>query len=377
MATPGPALAFGGGVTTRAALSTVVSVPAGHPYVARIAASPYVTVLPDPPVKGAPAGVWWPPVSLNPAWIREHRHDADLLHIHFGTESFSPEHLRSTIDTAHDVGWPVVVTVHDLEHPQLGDQDAYRAQLEVLVRGADAVITLTTGAAAEISARWGRDAVVIPHPALLYDGAPVRRVRGFEEVRVGVHLKDLRPNVAGPRTVKALVAAVAALRRDGVPVVGEVRLHHRVRDEAARDRVRQLCSATDAVVLIEHERLSDAELAVALSRLDVCVLPYRHGTHSGWLELCWDLGVPVACPAVGHYAEQHTDGSVGTYTPEDDASLTATVATLLRSDSAARAGSERRAELIEARRAVRATIDDVSAETHAGLYRQLIRERRS
>ena len=42
------------------------------------------------------------------------------------------------IDTAHAVGWPVVYTAHDLEHPQLGDQAAYARQLDELVLGADA-----------------------------------------------------------------------------------------------------------------------------------------------------------------------------------------------------------------------------------------------
>ncbi|WP_240555443.1 hypothetical protein [Plantibacter flavus] len=121
----------------------VVSIPAAHPYVGRVSASPEIDVLDDPPVEGAPSGVWWPPVALDPSWIRDHAGDADLLHIHFGTESFPPGHVTACLEAAHEVGWSVVYTVHDLEHPQLEHQGAYGAQLDELVRGADALVTLT------------------------------------------------------------------------------------------------------------------------------------------------------------------------------------------------------------------------------------------
>ena len=40
------------------------------------------------------------------------------------------------------------------------------------------------------------------------------------------------------------------------------------------------------------------------------VLPYRFGTHSGWLEACRDLGTTVVAPDCGYYADQ---GPVLTY----------------------------------------------------------------
>ena len=48
----------------------------------------------------------------------------------------------------------MVYTAHDLEHPQLGDQAAYARQLDELIVGADAAITLTEGAASAIRDRW-------------------------------------------------------------------------------------------------------------------------------------------------------------------------------------------------------------------------------
>ncbi len=343
-----------------------VSVPAGHPYVARVTADRGVTVLADPTPDGAAPGQWWPPVVLDPEWITAHAGDADLLHLHFGTESFTPGHLAACVDAAHAVGWPVVLTVHDLDHPQLTDQSRYLAQLDVLIPRVDALITLTPGAAAEIAARWGRRALVMPHPRLLSGVPPRVPPTGGCRV-IGLHLKDLRPNVDPIGATRALLSALADPALDGLGTRAEIRMHRRVRDPRARDAVRALCASSPLVTLIEHDRLDDAELERSLAGLDACVLPYAHGTHSGWLELCWDLGVPVAAPAVGHYGDQHPDGSVAVVAPGG-------LATALRGllATGTRAGTADRDALVRARRDLRAVADlDVSTR-HRDLYRELL-----
>lgn len=364
----------GTGSSTPPAAVRVASVPAGHPYVAAAVAGPGVEVLPDPTPAGAAPGRWWPPVVLDPRWVREHAADADLLHVHFGTESFSPQHLADTLDAAHAAGWPVVLTVHDLEHPQLVDQAPYAAQLDTLVPRVDALVTLTAGAADEVRRRWGREALVLPHPRLLGAHVPadVPREHGTDELLVGLHLKDIRPNVDAVGATRRLVEAVEALNATGWRVRAEVRVHRQVRDAGARDAVRALCAAAADVVLVEHDRLDDEALALALSRLDVCVLPYAHGTHSGWLELCWDLGVPVAAPAVGHYADQHRDGSVAGF---GDDGLAAALRDLAAAPTTTRSGSPGRAAQVRARRANRERTDAAVRAAHADLYRRLLAER--
>lgn len=352
---------------------TIVSVPAGHPYVRQTTADPRVSVLPDPVAPGADPAVWWPPAALDPTWIRAHADAASLLHIHFGTESFPPGHLTACLEAAHAVGWPVVYTLHDLEHPQLTDDSGYLAQLDELVTGADAVTTLTVGAARAVRERWGRHATVIPHPSVLPRSAAIEPARGAGRV-VGVHLKDLRPSVDGPGTVRALEAALTALRDAGHDVRGEVRLHHRVRDADAAAEVRALCAASAVLDLVEHERLADDELFAALASLDACVLPYRHGTHSGWLELCWDLGVPVAAPRIGFFAEQHADDTVASFAPGDAAELAQALAGLWVAPSA-RPASAARDALVDERRALRAVTDAAIAERHAELYLHLLESR--
>jgi hypothetical protein len=104
----------------------------------------------------------------------------------------------------------------------------------------------------------------------------------------------------------------------------------------------------------------------------VCVLPYAHGTHSGWLELCWDLGVPVAAPAVGHYGDQHRDGSVATFGDDD---LPDALRALAAAPTSTRAGTPERAAQVRERRADRDRTDAVVRAAHAGLYRRLLAER--
>lgn len=358
----------------------VASVPAGHPYVARVlapsgGAPAVISVLPDPIPAGAPAGQWWPPAILGLGWIDAHHDDAQLLHLHFGLESFTVDELVAAVDSAHRAGWPVVQTVHDLENPQLADQTTHEQQLDALLPLVDAVITLTPGAAASIAARWGRSAVVLPHPRLLADDIEPPRGLVHDVPVIGIHLKDLRPSVDGPGAVAALLHALDLLRSRGVAATGEVRLHRRVRDEEQRQLVRELCRGRNDVVLLEHERLDDAGLAHSLAHLDVCVLPYRSGTHSGWLELCWDLGVAVAVPEVGFLLEQHDDPATIAAFSLDDRGISLADALERLLVTAPPPGSEARRQLSAERLEARAIIDAATARAHAELYSELLAER--
>ena len=60
----------------------------------------------------------------------------------------------------------------------------------------------------------------------------------------------------------------------------------------------------DHVEVRVHPYFTDDELWDYLSSVSVSVLPYRFGTHSGWLEACFDLGTAVVAPSCGFYSEQ-------------------------------------------------------------------------
>ncbi len=339
----------------------VASVPAGHPYVAHLGTRGVVR-LPDPTPPGAPPGRWWPPQALDPAWIAANADRFDLLHVHFGMEARRPDEFEATVAALRAAGRPLVHTVHDLEHPQLSDQAPHLALLDVVVPAADALVTLTAGAAREVERRWGRRPVVVPHPHLLPLDAPLPPGRAGRMRTVGLHLRDLRPNVDGPGTVRRLLGAVAALRAGGEPVVARVVLHPHVRDAAARAEVRRLCAAASFVTLTEAPRPADAALHAELADLDASVLPYRHGTHSGWAELCWDLAVPVVTAPVGHVAEQHPELVC-------DADLEAGLRRALAQPGP---GTAARVALQRARRGHRRTQADRIAAAHLELYARVL-----
>ena len=336
----------------------IASVPAGHVYVRHLAhptVDDGVHRLPDPPVPGAPPGQWWPPPMLEPSWVRAHAAEFDVLHVHFGYDDRSPAQLSALVAAVRSVGRALVVTVHDLRNPHFADRAAHDAALDVLVPAADAVLTLTAGAAAEIARRWGRRAVVVPHPHVVPPdraAAPRPEHAGFV---VGLHAKSVRANSDPVPVARALAAALADL--PGARL--RVDAHD---DERGRAVAAALAADRPGIDVRVHPPFSDDELWDYLAGLDLSVLPYRFGTHSGWLEACHDLGTAVLAPDCGFYAEQAPCLSYGHDEHRlDDASLAAAVRRAYRERPAWRAEPA-------ARSAQRATV----AAVHAQVYREAI-----
>jgi hypothetical protein len=351
----------------------VASVPSQHPYVENLiphSAAAGVVRLPDPIRPGAPAGQWWPPVMLDAEWIGRNASTFDLMHVHFGTESLSTAELAAVVRRLKAEQAPLVFTVHDLVNPQLTDQRRHLEHLEVLIEGAAELLTLTAGAADEVERRWGRRPTVTPHPQLwpLDQTAPAGRRQ--EPLVLGTHLRDLRPNIDGVGAVSALIGAVQTLCDAGTPAVGRVHLRDVVRDVSAAARIVDLVErAGEAVTLIRSPRTSDLELAESIADLDVSVLPYRFGTHSGWAELCFDLGVPIAGAPIGFIAEQHP----GEFVPAASADSLAAAVIALTEGRASRGepnrpGSAARRALVESRRALRRVAQPEIARTHLSAY---------
>lgn len=274
--------------------------PAGHPYIRNISdtsATPGFHVLPDPPVPGAPAGQWWPHQALELTWLRTHHERFDLLHLHFGYEHLSVGDLRSVVETLRVHGKPLVLTVHDLRNPHQTDPGPHREALDVLIPSADAVITLTPGAAEHIASTWGRVATVIPHPHVV-DPRRARRAstRGRRDSFViGVHAKSMRANCDAVAVAEQLARTTSTLPDSRLVV-------HAHDDDGGRRAAEELEQRGIAVTV--GPPFSDSELYDYLEGLDVSVLPHRFGTHSGWLEACHDLGTTVVAPDCGFYHEQ-------------------------------------------------------------------------
>ena len=194
----------------------VASVPSSHVYVQHLAPEHggRVRRLPDPvPVEPSRSTrqTWWPPVMLHPTWIAQHTFD--VFHLQFGFDGWRPEDLAAVVRSVQDRGRPFVYTVHDLRNPHHRERALHDSQLDALVPAADAVVTLTPGAAVEIERRWNRQAVVVPHPHVV----PLRTIERMQRrphnppggsFRVGLHVKSLQGSAAPLQILPTLVRAV-------------------------------------------------------------------------------------------------------------------------------------------------------------------------
>lgn len=349
----------------------IASVPAGHVYVRRLthpAGDDVVRLSDPPPPEASTVEQWWPPVMLSPGWVTANADTFDVFHIQFGFDACSADDLRRLVAELRAAAKPLVYTVHDLRNPHQPDRTLHDRALDVLIPAADALITLTPGAAAEIHRRWGRDARVLPHPHVV-DEPWLHHPRPERDERVvGLHLKSLRANM-NPLPVLRILAGLVA-ERPGMKLVVDV--HTDVVTPGMRNYDEHVASLlhggrmTGRFDVHVHDYYSDDELYDYFQRLDLSVLPYRFGTHSGWLEACYDLGTRVLAPDVGYYADQkpgvlsyHVDGE----TPDaaDIASaldVVLTAAEPWRADPGARL--RERTEL---------------AEAHRDLYVDLLRRR--
>jgi hypothetical protein len=340
-----------------ALLLRVASVPSSHLYVRHLShpdGAETVVRLPDPvPADGrvVPGG-WWPPLMLEPSWIARNHRRFDVFHVHFGFDAIDTKVLRNVV---HELGLrrkPLIYTVHDLRNPHHPEPQAHAAQLDVLVPAADEVITLTPGAARAIKLRWGRDALVLPHPHILDPDRIECAREPTQRFVIGVHVKSLRANMDPFPVLDALTDTVADL--DGA--VLQINVHDEIFQPGnhwyAPRTGAALCAYArrPEVELRVHPYFSDAQLWDYLSALTVSVLPYRFGTHSGWLEACFDLGTAVIAPRCGFYEQQHPCETYEfTETTFDAESLNHAVRTLYQrhcdADNAARATwAQRRAE---------------------------------
>lgn len=293
-------------------LIRIASVPAEHVYVRHLdqvgdLASVVRLKDPAPLVDTAIEGQWWPPTMLTPRWVQMHHQDFDVFHIQFGFDAQDPAHLASVVEELRRRGKPLVYTVHDLRNPHHADRQAHDAHLDVLIPQADKLITLTSGAADAVEQRWGRRPQVIAHPHVVEIDrmrAPIKPADN--RFVVGIHAKSVRASMNPLAVIEALTPLTAQLPNLHL----QVDIHHDVFDSAGTRHDRslvQFLSAAAARGLIDlnvHHCLTDDELWDYLQSLDVSVLPYRFGTHSGWLEACYDLGTTVVAPTCGYFGEQ-------------------------------------------------------------------------
>lgn len=241
----------------------------------------------------------------------------DVVHVHFGYDYLVPESVEEVVDHLARTEVPMVVTVHDIVYPVEDDSRPRRAHTGTLVEAAESVVTLTEVAAQELWVRWGVEPMVVPHPRVLEEAEISAAVRDAAHLRdgpdstvVGVVLERMGENIEGLELLDLLAPVVDGLSGTHLRIVVEAEAW---RDACGEDGDHHIVAELEetgeweSVRLVRYDALEWTGVIAEFAALDVCVLPYRFGTHSSWLELCRDLGVTPVFPAVGCLQQQWFD----------------------------------------------------------------------
>ncbi len=255
----------------------------------------------------SPTGSGKAPAAFDIGWLEAHLHQVDVLEVLGVPRRHDVADVRKAIEATKEAGKPLVFTGYHLSDPNGVDDGRYGAQLDELVPNADAVVTLTETAAAEMGRRWNVSPSVLPHPHAV-DFVRMRRPHPprSSQLVVGVHLASLRGTTDPVELTRSLCSAARQ--------VGDVRLvvslHENVLDagSAAYDptAARAISEAVHEVggTVRAHRPFGEAELWDHIYSLDVCVVPGLHGSHSIWPEACYDLGTHAVVPSGSHAAGQ-------------------------------------------------------------------------
>lgn len=261
----------------------VVHHPRRHPYVDRIAGHHDD----DPAIDDV-----WDVDALVAARI-------DAVQLHAGFEHIGPDDMWAWCTALKECGIRLAHTVHHIDNPYLVDQRPHHRRVAALVRHADELDTLTPSASAEIAARWGRRALVVPYPPLVVD-AVIDQVRRRPPIE-----RPVLVWLGAPRPSIDLDVVVDVVERVAHPVELVARLDGwDALDDDGRDRIVAAVARSASGELVITGCPTNAELVEVLAQRPAIVLPEAWGTHSGLVRLATDLGVPALVPAVGCHADQ-------------------------------------------------------------------------
>jgi hypothetical protein len=250
------------------------------------------------------------PLNATFDWLcaREDLRFFDVLHIHFF--EFTPAAtLQRALDKCLTCGRRIILTVHETAPMFPRNRPAYQEGLATICTAAHRVLTLTRGGASALLTLLPfveRRLVVIPHGFVLHPDSPAwgRAGSGGERVEYALY-GAFRPN----RDTYTLLlnwyfgllhhrARLNILSRAiAPPDVRDPALHiPAIMEFLQRDRERI------RVVMAPHP--ADVQVVDFLSRCDVLLMPYTWGSHSGQLELAFDLSLLPVISDVGFYDEQ-------------------------------------------------------------------------
>lgn len=281
-------------------MTRVVHLPARTPYARKLVGADLAIV------NGArtESGVLVPR-DASFGWLAQQAHFDffDALHIH-SVELAADDDIDVVLDRCMAAGKSVVSTVHDV-YPMFGpDPDSYAATLRKLTSRGVPLVTLTAGAADALAEILDLEVspLVLPHGYVLHpddDRWESTAARSFRYAMYG----GFRPNRVMYPVIANLLFGTEPSTRLGIltRALSPIELRE---CQDARDTLTAALAQPERLDLRLRPFPDDDEIVDFLAGVHALVMPYLWGTHSGQLELAFDLGVIPVISNVGFFPEQ-------------------------------------------------------------------------
>ncbi|MDF9803590.1 hypothetical protein M2436_002137 [Streptomyces sp. HB372] len=246
------------------------------------------------------------PADVTASWLLDHTPLTwlDVLHLHH-IDIEEPAVLERLLDACAAAGVRVVFTAHDTR-PMHGALDTFARRLHLLLAADAHWVFLTETSRTELTDLLGKrpPSTVVPHGYVVPPETLLRRERTpYPAARFLLYgasrpsRDQLSPVINWSLGVTDPASTLRLLLRAFSPA--DFTPHGPV------PLLLQTARQDPRISLSMRPYPTDAEVTEAGLAADILLLPYLWGSHSGQLELAFDLNLIPVCSRTGHLPEQH------------------------------------------------------------------------
>ncbi|MER7604718.1 hypothetical protein [Nocardioides sp. NPDC127503] len=280
----------------------VAHLPARTPYVRKLRNHEFVSINGTTLTNGHHV-----PDALSASWILDRRplDWVDVVHLHH-IEFEDETVLGELLSACDDAGVRVVHTIHDLT-AMFGTTEDLHRKIQFVHEAGATLLCLTGGSATQLNRIVGEETKtwVAPH-GYVVDPETIARLDRLDSDGTSRFLMygALRPNRDYLSTLVNWALHTGAEDRLHLLMRGLSQAHMADPGQHAMDVARTAMTCPRIEVTMRGYP-SDDDIINAGRQADVLVMPYRWGTHSGQLELAFDLGLLPLSSDVGCLRDQH------------------------------------------------------------------------
>lgn len=306
-----------------------------------------VSDVPRPEVVGSLPVAPWGSVHRAVSAARAFR--PDVVHVQFAVAAYGvliPALMR-LVDQLRQLGFPVVVTMHEVTRDTDSLRGPGRALYRRVARGADRIIVHTESARREIETRiadrpWAATVIALPRAQLETSAVKPQDLRdrlslGENRIVLAFGFIDVDKGLEDLVDAAGILGAKGELPGVRVVIAGEVRRRFgafrlfELRDRLHLRRIKRKVSELGLAGRVSFAGfVPTEELQAWFDLAAVAVLPYRRSEQSGVASLALAAGTPVLTSDVGELGAM----SCGTpFPPRDPPALAHELSRFLRADA--------------------------------------------